>query len=527
MTSFHTIGRSLAFARHGMCATSHPLGVLAALDVLRSGGNAVDAAVTAAAVLGVVEPQMTGIGGDCFAMISKPGEPVAGLNGSGRAAMAADRDWLAGSGLDDIGADSIHAVTVPGAVDAWDRLLRDHGTISLGQALGPAIDHATSGWVVTPRVAFDWAQDAGMLARDAGAARHYLVGGKTPAAGDVYFSRALGATLQMIADDGRDAFYRGTIADDIIATLRSRGGLLAKGDFAATAASAVTPVSCDYGGHEVLELPPNGQGATALLIFNILSRFDLSKFAPGDPGQLHLEIEAVRLAREYGARVIADPDATAVPVAEMLSAETADQLAGRIDLKRRRDEPDFDGPGNADTVYITVVDKNRMAVSFINSIFRHFGSGIATEQTGIMLHNRGSGFCADPDRPNCIAPGKRPFHTIIPAMVRRDGRTVMSFGVMGGSYQPAGHAHVLTNMLDHGMDPQAAIDDPRVFGAAGRVDAEWGVPDETCARLAAMGHRVERTDNPLGGGQIIRIDWENGVLAGGSDARKDGMALGI
>jgi len=520
-------GRSAAYGIHGMAAASSPLATLAAVEMLKSGGNAVDAAATAAAVLCMTEPHMTGIGGDCFVLLGMADGGVVGLNGSGRAAMAADQDWLRKSGLSAIDPHSVHAVTVPGAIDAWDRLLAKHGTISLGEALTPAIRLAEEGVPTTPRIAFDWQYEVDLLSRDEGGRQHYLKDGRAPLAGEVMRYPALAATFRAIAKGGRDAFYLGGIAGDIVAELQRRGGLLTLEDFARTEATWVEPISTNFAGHEILEIPPNTQGITALIALNILARFDLARYAPESVERRHLEIEAIKLAWVLRNRYIADPGFAEVPVAEMLSGATADRLASLIDMGRAIEDPALKValPGS-DTVYLTVVDKNRLAVSFINSIYWSFGSGIVTTKTGIALQNRGSGFVTTLGHPNCIAPGKRPLHTIIPAMVRKDGRIVMSYGVMGGSYQPMGHAAVALNRYVYGMDPQEAIDFPRCFPEAGQVEVEHTIPAAVTAGLAAKGHRLVPAADPLGGGQAIAIGAD-GVLIGGSDPRKDGCALGF
>ncbi|MBI2718689.1 MAG: gamma-glutamyltransferase family protein [Rhizobiales bacterium] len=524
MRNFHRPGRSAAYAANGMAATSTPLSTLAALDVLRAGGNAVDAAVTASAVLCVSEPGSTGIGGDCFALVGLPDGRVLGLNGSGRAALAADADWLKASGLTRIDRQSVHCVTVPGAIDGWDRLLKAHGTWSLGQCLAPAIDLAEKGVPITPRVAFDWSLEAAVLAADEGGRMHYLKDGRAPRAGETMRYPALAATLRLIAAEGRDAFYEGSIAADMVGHLKARGSLLTHEDFARTAATWVSPISTSFAGHEILEIPPNGQGLTALIALNILAQRGLRRFAPDSAERAHLEIEAMKLAWVFRNRHIADPDFAEVPVAELLSDRTAARLAAMIDMDRAL-EANLALPPS-DTVYLTVVDKNRLAVSFINSVYDGFGSGIVTPKTGIALQNRGSCFVAEPRHPNCIGPGKRPLHTIIPAMVRKDGRIAMSYGVMGGDYQPMGHVSVAVNRLIHGMDPQEAIDWPRYMPKAGTVVVEDGVAPALRTGLAGRGHRLVGTVKPLGGGQAIAIDWQEDLLIGGSDPRKDGLALG-
>ncbi len=527
MRSFHLPGRSTVHARSGMCAASHPIAAFHAVEVLRNGGNAVDAAVTASAVLCVVEPHMTGIGGDCFALIAKADGTAAGLDASGRAAQAADEDWLRASGLKEIALDSVHAVTVPGAVDGWDRLLKAHGTIDLATAFAPAIVLAEEGMAVSPRVASDWANNVGKLGRDEGAAHHYLVNGKAPRVGEVHGVPALGATLRRIAEHGAREFYEGEIAEEIIACLRAKGSVLDREDLARTEASWVEPIARSYGDCDVQEMPPAGQGITALVMLNIFKRFDLKSMDPAGAERFHIEIEAGRLAYEIRDRYVADPTMVDVPIDHMLSEELADQLASRIDTGQRiEDIPVAFDRHHSDTVYLTVVDKDRTAVSFINSLYKSFGSGIVTPKSAVALHNRGACFVAQPGHPNCIAPSRRPLHTIIPAMLTRSERAVMPFGVMGGAYQAVGHAHVVSNIVDYGMDVQEAIDFPRAFYEADRLAVEEGLTEDAVAGLRARGHDVFVREEPLGGGQAIEIDWEEGTLTGGSDPRKDGLAVG-
>jgi gamma-glutamyltranspeptidase/glutathione hydrolase len=524
MRSFDRPGRSAAYGARGMAATSAPLATLAAVDTLRAGGNAVDAAVVASAVLCVVEPAMTGIGGDCFALIGTPEGKVMGLNASGRAAKAADAEWLKASGLTAIAPRSIHAVTVPGAIDGWDRLLKQHGTMDLHEALKPAIRLAEEGVPVTPRVALDWPEDAPDLAADAGGRMHYLKDGRAPKAGETMRYPALAETLKRIARDGRDAFYTGAIAEDIIATVRPLGSLLTLEDLAVHESNWVKPISAEFMGREILEIPPSGQGLTALIALNILSQIGLTRHAPDSVERHHLEIEAMKLAWELRNRHIADPDFAEVPVDELLSAKTAARLAAMIDMNRALDIET--AMRTSDTIYLSVVDEKRLACSFINSVYYGFGSCIVTPKTGIALQNRGACFVTDPSHPNCIGPRKRPLHTIIPAMVRKDGLIDMSYGVMGGDYQPMGHMTVAVNAYAHGMDPQEAIDFPRYFPKGGKVLVESGVPELVKSGLAARGHVLEAAAEPLGGGQAIAIDRAAGMLIGGSDPRKDGFALG-
>jgi gamma-glutamyltranspeptidase/glutathione hydrolase len=521
---YSTPGRSVALSRSAMAATSSPQATLAAIDVLRAGGNAVDAAITASAVLCVTEPHMTGIGGDCFAILATPEGKVLGLNGAGRSAFAATPEWLAQSGLTAIAPHAAHAVTVPGAIDAWDELLRSHGTYSLAQCLAPAIELAERGTPTLPRVARDWPEHEPLLAADPGGRRHYLKDGVAPRTGENMAYPALAATLKAIAEGGRDAFYTGTIAQDMVSTLQERGSLLTLEDFAATQCDWVKPVAADFAGHRIHEIPPSGQGLTVLMALNILKCFGLNRLDPAGPQRRHLDIEALKRAWVLRNRHIADPDFADVPVEELLSEATARRLAATID-PRRASAMQITLPPS-DTVYLAVVDKNRLCVSFINSIYWGFGSGIVTEKSGITLQNRGAGFSCNPAHPNVIAPNKRPLHTIIPALSMRDGKPEMVFGVMGGDFQPMGHVNMVVNRYSYGMDPQEALDLPRCVPSGAVVEAEASLPATVARDLAAMGHRMVTASEPLGGGQIIAIDHAAGLLTGGSDPRKDGFALG-
>jgi gamma-glutamyltranspeptidase / glutathione hydrolase len=522
---FQLPGRSPVIACEGMAATSHPLASRAAIETLRAGGNAADAAVTAVAVLCVVEPQMTGIGGDCFAMIDVPGQPVWGYNGCGRAGAGASLAALLAQGMRFIASDSIHAVTVPGAIDAWAAILTAHGRFPLARALAPAIHYAENGFPVAARIAWDWAQVAGKLRADAGAARHYLFDGRPPAEGDVVRLPALAQTLETIAANGPRAFYEGPIADDVVATVAARGSFLTAEDFARHRGEVVAPLASNYRGLDVLELPPNTQGLTALVLLNILERFDLAALDPIGAERFHLALEAARRAYAVRDAHVADAACMRVSVPALLDKSFAGKLADGIN--RAACTPLQGAPTPAsDTVYLTVVDRDRMAVSLINTLFSTFGAGICTQQTGIMLTDRGACFVLDPDHPNAFGPNKRPMHTIIPALAFRNGHCELSFGVMGAHYQPMGHAQVVSNLVDYGMDVQAAIDAPRAFFVGDLTVVERGLPAASVEGLRARGHRVALAPAPWGGAQAIRIDRARGVLIGGSDPRKDGCALG-
>lgn len=531
MRDFELPGRSLAVGREAMAATSHPTATLAAVDILRAGGNAIDAAVGACAVQCVVEAGSTGIGGDCFALIAKEGRAaVTGFNGSGRTPAAATLDWYRQAGITTLERHSPHAVTVPGAVDAWATLVKDHGRMNLSEILGPAIALARDGYPITPRVAYDIGNQVELLSKDQNAAAIFLADGAAPKVGTMQRQPALAATLDAIGREGRDAFYRGEIAGEMVDYLRAAGGLHTREDFESAAGEYVTPVTTTFRGRTVHEIPPNGQGIIALLIMNILSRFT----PKGDPlavENLHLEIEATRLAYAARDQFVADMAVSDVPVDYLLSDALADELAARIDPDRATLElPALNGGAeHRDTVYISVVDKDRNAVSFINSVFHPYGSGLLAPKSGVLFHNRGQSFVLDEGHPNAIGPRKRPMHTIIPAMVTQNGRALMSFGVMGGHYQAMGHAHFLSKLFDHGLDLQRAIDLPRLFPLPGSatVELEGRLLQTIGPQLEARGFKVQPAKTPIGGAQAIWIDWESGTLLGGSDPRKDGCALGI
>lgn len=530
MRDFHQAGRSAIYAEAGIAATSHPLATSAAVECLKAGGSAIDAAITASAVLAVVEPAMTGIGGDCFVLMSKGGNAdIIAYNGNGAAPMKAEAGYFQERGIGEIAADSIHAVTIPGAIEAWCRLAADHGRFSIDKLLAPAIAYAENGYPVAPRVAYDWAQEEEKLRRDAPAAASYLVNGKAPKIGDRIRLPLLAKTLREIAAKGAAGFYQGWVADDMASAMAAQGGLHDAADFARHKGDYVTPISTDYKGHTLWECPPPGQGLTTLLMLNILQAFgtDHAGKDPLGPDRLHLQLEAAKLAyRERNAH-IADPAFAKVPVSGLLSAQHAKTLAALIKQEKALDLGAIGQfPKHPDTTYLTVVDKDRNAVSFINSVYYGFGSGRMAPKSGVLMQNRGACFVVDPAHPNCIAPGKRSMHTIIPAMVTKGGKAVMPYGVMGGDYQPVGQVHALTNMLDYGMDPQQALDCARAFYDDGTLWVEAGIPEKTVAALKSRGHNVQPSADPLGGGQAIWIDWQRGVLAGGSDPRKDGCALG-
>ena len=527
MRNFHFPGRSTVHATNAMVATSHPQASLAAIEVLREGGTAVDAAVAGSAVLGVIEPQSTGIGGDCFALIQPRGEgKITAYNGSGRAPKAANADWYLERKINSVPLTSAHAVSIPGVIDAFATVLRDHGKFGFDRLLQPAIKAAEEGYVVAPRIAFDWNNQFEKLKNGTNTARYLLPGGKPPVAGDVIRQPELGKTLRAIAKDGRDAFYKGAIAEDMVETLRGIGGLHTLDDFAAHTTEVTTPIGTTYKGYDVWQCPPNGPGVTALLMLNILSRFDLTKYAPVSVERFHLEAEAARIAYMNREMHVASPEHMKINVAEMLEKGFADEYISKIRMDGLLDLPDVAPPMNPSTIYITVVDKDRNVCSFINSVAHSFGSAIVSNKTGVLLQNRAGGFRIQPGHPNCIEGGKRPLHTIMPGLLSKGGRSVMPFAVMGGQYQPTGQTHVLTNILDYGCDVQEAIDMPRGLHYEGQYQLEDSVPAAVVEGLKKIGHKTTSVVGPLGGAQAIWIDWDKGTLTGGSDPRKDDCALG-
>jgi len=516
-------GRSLAIAEHGMAATSQPAATLAAVDILRAGGNAVDAALAAVAIQGVVDPHMTGVGGDCFALLAAAGQPTVALNGSGRAASGASLDWFLERGHTAIPDLSPHGVTVPGAVDAWCRLSEDHGRLGLDAVLQPAIRAAEDGYVVTPRAALDWARYADRLSPEAAAV--LLPGGRAPAAGARMNHPPLAGTLRAIARGGRDAFYTGPVAEEIVTVLTARGGVHTPADFAAQRSEYSPPIEAKYRGHLLQECPPNGQGIVALMIARILEGFDMGP-ALGEADRIHLLAETTKAAYRQRDLIVADPVHHPFNVLEVLSDPFISRLRAGIDTRCASSPVVIDLPVHRDTVYVCVVDRDRNAVSLINSLFHAFGSGLYAPRAGVLLHNRGAGFRLEAGHRNAIAGGKRPLHTIIPGMLSDGTRPVLTFGVMGGQYQAAGQMQLLSNMLDRGDDPQAASDRPRSFAFDGTLSLEPTIDPAVAAELTRRGHAVRIADEPIGGYQGIWIDGPRGVLLGGSDHRKDGMALG-
>ena len=531
--------RSPIFGRGGMVAASQPMAAAAGIEILSKGGNAADAAVAVAAALNVTEPTSTGIGGDMFALFfDARTKQVSALNGSGRAPASLTLERLKKEGLNELPPFHAYTVTVPGACAGWCDLIEKHGTKSMAEILAPAIKLAEDGFPVSPMTSYFWQRGAGRQLASAPNGIELTIDGRGPNAGEIFKNPGLARTFRKVAEGGKKSFYQGEIADAIAAVLKQAGGCMTTDDLAAHVSTWETPISITYRGYRVYECPPNGQGITALIALNLLEGFDLSSLDPISTDRLHLEIEAMRLAFADARWYVADPKFSNIPIKELLSKEYANERRKLIDPRRATIDQQRGTPvSSSDTVYFSVVDKFGNACSFINSNYMGFGTGIVPKGWGFTLQNRGHNFDLDPNHPNALAPNKRPYHTIIPAMATResDGSLFASFGVMGGFMQPQGHMQVFAALVDSGLDPQAALDLPRFCiddgTAGGAVGLEEGIPDAVMADLTARGHQVQKVAGweraMFGRGQIILRDPQNGVLCAGSDPRADGLAISL
>jgi gamma-glutamyltranspeptidase/glutathione hydrolase len=529
--------RSPVYSRNGIVSTSQPLATAAGLQILAGGGNAADAAVAAGAALNVTEPSSTGIGGDMFALYySADTEQVTALNGSGRAPAALTLDRLKKEGFSaELPPFHAHTVTVPGACAGWFDLIGKHGSLSMSEILAPAIRLASEGFPVGPLTSHSWQRGAQNQLKSAPNGHELTIEGRGPQPGEIFRNPNLARTFEMVARGGVSAFYQGEIAEAIVVVIKEAGGCMSLDDLASHTSTWEEPISVTYRGLRVYECPPNGQGITALIALNILEGFDLSALASLSTERLHLMIEALRLAFADSRWYVADPKFSNVPTQELLSEEYASQRRKLIDRKRATIDPKHGRPvSSSGTVYLSVVDRFGNACSFINSNYWGFGTGIVPKGYGFTLQNRGHNFSLDPNHPNALAPGKRPYHTIIPAMVTRaDGSLYASYGVMGGFMQPQGHVQVLSALVDDGLDPQAALDLPRFCidaeESGGRVAFEEGIPAKVVSDLEKMGHPVYTVSgyerSLFGRGQVILRDPETGVLCAGSDPRADGCAM--
>ncbi len=533
--------RSVVIAPTGMVATSQPLAVQVGVAILRAGGTAVDAAIAVNAMLGLVEPMSCGIGGDLFAIVWEDrSRSLIGLNGSGRSPHSLSRETLTDKGFRQIPLRGPLSWTIPGCVDGWFALHERFGRLPITDILAPAIHYAKTGFPVTPVIARAWQEATKMLSEDPCAAETFLHCGKAPTCGAVFRNPDLADTLSLIANNGKDAFYRGRITREIVSFSNKVGGYLSAADFSGHSSSWVKPVSVSYHGYEVWELPPNTQGLAVLEMLQIIAGFDPEGLGRNSTDYLHLLIEAKKLAYADRARFYADPDYSDVPVEGLIEEGYARGQRARINLKKAAARVPAGDPclNNGDTVYLTVVDGDRNAVSFIQSVYRGFGSGIVPGHLGFVLQNRGTLFSLDRDHPNRLEPHKRPFHTIIPGFVTHKGQPVFSFGVMGGDQQPQGQVQILLNIIDFHMDAQRAGDALRFRHAGscsptgyamrdgGIVYLEPGIPAAVATGLRKKGHCVEYRQDGYGGYQGIWMDPVTNMLYGGSEPRQDGCAIG-
>lgn len=533
--------RSPVIARNGMVATAHPFASAIGVEILEKGGSAVDAAIAVNAALGLMEPTGCGIGGDLFAIVwDAKTQKLYGLNGSGRSAAALTLEDLRAKGITRIPPNGGLPVTVPGTVDAWFEMHKKFGRLPVSTLLAPAIRYAREGHPLQPVIALYWERNLVRFAEFAEFQATYAPGGNIPKAGDVVRNPDLAATYEAIARGGRDAFYKGPIAKSIADAVQKYGGALTVDDLAAHRSEWVEPVSTNYRGYDVWELGPNTQGIAALQMLNMLEPFDLRAMGHNTTEALHAMVEIKKIVYEDRAKYYADPTFYRAPVAALISKQYAKKRLALFDpatVLKAIPAGDAD-LRTGDTTYFTVVDKDRNAVSLIQSNFRGSGSGVVPAGRGFTLQDRGELFSLDPNHANVYAPRKRPFHTIIPAMVTKGGRPVFSFGVMGGDVQPQGHVQVLVNIIDHGMDVQEAGDAPRfdhegsseptdeVMTEGGTLHLESGVPPSVVRGLTLKGHTITETFGTFGGYQGIWIDWDRGVLLGATESRKDGIAMG-
>jgi len=524
--------RSMISARRGMVGASNPLAAQTGLNILRLGGNAADAAVATSAMMNVMDPGSCGVGGDCFALYyDAKTKQITALNGSGRAPGALTLEAVRALGWKKMDPYHAHSVTVPGAVRGWHDLLGRHGTMTLADVLGDAIHYAGEGFPTAPVVGYRW-ERSGAFLRSAANAEEYLPDGAPPKAGQMVRLPGLANTLRAIAEGGPDAFYTGPVAEAIVTSLHEQGGIMTLDDLKNHHSTWDEPICADYHGITVYECPPNGQGLTALIALNIAENFDLASLPWDSPERIHLMVESMRLAWADAHEYIADMSRADVPVDSLLSKEYAAGRAALIHPYYAADPPSpGELPGGSDTIYLSVVDGAGNACSFIKSLYMGFGVGIVAKGTGVWLQNRGAGFSLVPGHRNAFAPGKRPYHTIIPGMALKDGELWASFGVMGGFMQPQGHFQVISAMVDDDLNPQEALNRPRWYvdrgDPAGALLIEDGTPFKTLADLAERGHRIQPEAGlgrgNFGRGQIIRYDAETGLMHGGSEPRADGQ----
>jgi gamma-glutamyltranspeptidase/glutathione hydrolase len=532
--------RSEVIAQNGMACTSQPLATQVAIDILKSGGNAVDAAIAANAVLGLVEPTGCGMGGDLFAIVwDAKTQRLYGLNASGRSPYDLTLEYFKENNYEKIPAFGPLPVSVPGCVDGWFELHTKFGTLPMEKIFSPAIQYARDGFPLSEVIAYAWQRNAEILKEYPGFAEVFMPGGKAPGKGEIFKNPFLAGTLELIVREGRDVFYKGEIAQKIVKYVQEQGGFLSMKDFEDHTSEWVDPVSVNYRGYDVWELPPNGQGTAVLQMLNILENYDIAEMGFGSPEYMHLFIEAKKLAFEDRAKYYSDPDFNNLPIEELISKEYGKKQAGMINPDRAANTYPAWGMERGNTIYLTTADKEGNMVSLIQSNFRGLGSGMTPGRLGFILQDRGELFSLEEGHFNVYEPHKRPFHTIIPAFITQDGKPFISFGVMGGDMQPQGHVQIICNIIDFGMNLQEAGDAPRIqhtgssqptgskMTDGGNVTLESGFSYQSIRKLMQKGHRIGFGYGAYGGYQAILWDSKNKVYYGASESRKDGQAAGF
>lgn len=531
--------RSEVIAQNGMACTSQPLATQAALDILKSGGNAIDAAIAANAVLGLVEPTGNGMGGDLFAIVwDAKTKKLYGLNASGRSPYNLTLDYFKENGYDKIPSVGPLPVSVPGCVDGWFELHNKFGKLSMSDILVPAINYARNGFPLTELIAYYWGSNSRSLKQFPGFEEIFMPGGKAPEKGEVFKNPYLANTLELIGKEGCDVFYKGEIAEKIVAYVKEQGGFLSLKDFENHTSEWVEPISTNYRGYDVWELPPNGQGTAVLQMLNILENYNIAEMGFGSPEYMHLFVEAKKLAFEDRAKYYSDPDFNQLPIEGLISKEYGEKRAALINEKRAARAYPAGELEQGNTIYLTTADKDGNMVSLIQSNYRGMGSGMTPEKLGFILQDRGELFALKEGHMNVYEPHKRPFHTIIPAFITKDGEPFISFGLMGGAMQPQGHTQIVCNIIDFGMNLQEAGDAPRmshsgssqptgeIMTDGGEVFLESGFSYQTIRELMSKGHKIGYAKGPYGGYQAIMWDSVNKVYYGASESRKDGQAAG-
>ena len=523
--NFNKIGISNVLSKNAMLASSHPIAASVGIDILKNKGNAVDAALAMNAVLCIAEPHMTGVGGDCFAMLSVDGSTnIKALNGSGKSSENAKAENLRKNNISLISSDMPDSITIPGAVAGWSLLHKEYGRMPWKELFEPAIYYAKEGISIHERVAVDWANNIKKLSLDTDTSNLFLKNGNAYEFMDNFKNENLSETIKTIAEEGYDGFYYGWVADDLVKKLNSIGGNHTLRDFSNALAEWVQPITGNYRNIKIHECPPNGQGIVALIILAILEKFDLKRMSKTN--YTHVFCEASKIGYFLRDQYLADPELNILSVDNFLKSKLLDKYASSIDMNKAKIYSLSDFPDHPDTIYLTVRDKNGMVISFINSLFDPFGSGVTAPKSGVLFHCRGRAFSLIEGHPNELNPNKRPLHTIIPAMISKGDNLLGSFGVMGGQYQASGHAYVLSHMIDFGLNPQLALNHPRIFPNNNLLDIENSFDKEVIDELKLRGHKINYPVPPIGGGQMIIIDEERDILIGASDWRKDGLAVG-